>query len=116
VNQIPEVPTGDDVKDQEIIALKKLLHQEKSHFQWKKQAINFVALIILIVIGYLRSADAYERCSGTDWGITAAYFIIMATMIVVSVKVTAADQKLKMKFGGINIVKSDLIFEGTVLR
>jgi uncharacterized membrane protein YfcA len=44
------------------------------------------------------------------------FFVYMFACVVAAVKVTASDQALKEKYGGLNLSESDLIFRGSVLR
>jgi len=82
--------------------------------------INFAALIILIIISLVRSgvieALAIEKCGSVDWTTVGIFFVAMICIVYVSVRTTKAEQDLKEKYGKINLVPSDLIFKGKVLR
>jgi hypothetical protein len=46
---LPKVDAKEDAEfHKEVELVRKLVKQERSHGQWKKQGINFIALILLI--------------------------------------------------------------------
>jgi len=71
------------------------------------------------VVSILRSDKSpvnFEKCGAGDWSLTGFFFITMICVVIYSAKKTAIEQSLKMKYGEINIVDSDLIFKGKVLK
>ena len=116
---LPKLPTGDEKKDAEITQLRKMVKQEASHGQWKKQAINFSCLLCLIIQSLLRGGKgkvSIEKCSAGDWVFFTGFIIVMVSIVYIAVKNTAREQALKIKHGNVNLVPSDLVFEGKVLR
>jgi uncharacterized membrane protein YfcA len=116
---LPKLPTGDEQKDAEITQLRKMVKQEASHGQWKKQAINFTCLLCLIIQSLLRGGKgkvSIEKCSAGDWVFFTGFIIVMVSIVYIAVKNTAREQALKIKHGNVNLVPSDLVFEGKVLR
>ena len=57
-----------------------------------------------------------EKCSVADWSVEIAYCLILFGLIYFSTKGVAKEQALKKKFGSVNLVDSDLRFEGETLR
>lgn len=57
--------------------VRTLIKQERSHGQWKKQGINFVALCLLITNQILRGR-VFDRCSAGDW-ISLVVFVLCMT-------------------------------------
>ena len=96
-----------------------MLKQERGHGQWKKQGINLLCLICIIVMSLLRggkSEFSFKKCSAADWSAVAAFGVIMIIVVAVSSRLIKKEQALKIKYGRVNIVESDLVFEGKVLR
>lgn len=57
----------------------------------------------------------FKKCDAGDWVTTAIFIIIMLLAIVVSIKNIQFEQRLKRKYGRVNLVPSDLEFEGCTL-
>jgi hypothetical protein len=53
-----------------------------------------------------------EKCSIEDWSVEIAYCVILLGLIYFATKGVAKEQALKKKYGSINLVDSDLRFEG----
>ena len=74
----------------------------------------------MVVISLLRSGSieeiSFEKCGIIDWATVGIFFITMWIVVYYSVKTTKKEQELKTKYGHINLVPSDLIFKGKVLR
>lgn len=112
-------PNGDPLHDKEVDFLKKLVASEQSHSQWPKQGLNILCLIVLTIFSFLRGGKSeigFEKCSGADWAAVAIFLSIMAVLVFVATKMAGSEQKLKQKFGNVNLVDSDLKFDGVVLR
>ena len=74
--------------------------------------------MFLIIISALRSDKSpvsFETCGVGDWVSTAVFFIIMLLFVVYASRRIGREQELKRKYGNVNLVESDLIFQGTVL-
>ena len=56
------------------------------------------------------------RCSTVDWIVFISFFIIMAILLFLAIKNVASEQTIKEKYGKVNLVPSDLVFKGSVLR
>lgn len=71
----------------------------------------------MIIISLFRGKGEYsvEKCGAADWSMVAAFFIVMGIVVIYSSKNVAREQTLKEKYGGINMVPSDLVFRGKVL-
>lgn len=105
----------------EIKQLMSLVKQERSHGQWMKQFFNFSSLIVLIVMQVFRSPKLHlevslKKCSVEDWSVETAYCLILFALIYFATKGVAREQELKKKYGSVNLVDSDLRFEGHTLR
>ena len=108
-------PSQDPETAKEVLFVKKLIIQERSHGQWRKQGINFIALILLMINQILRGR-VFKRCELGDWFSLVVFIILMICQVMISTRLISYEQSLKKKFGNINIVESDLIFSGKVLR
>jgi len=116
---VPLHPTGDEPIDKEVAELKKIVRQEKGHGQWRKQAFNVCCLFMLIAISILRGGKAsisLEKCSVGDWISVVVFIFLLGTIVYFATVTLAAEQKIKIKYGKINIVDSDLVFEGKILK
>ena len=105
----------------EIKSLMSLVKQERSHGQWMKQFFNFSSLIVLIIMQVFRSPKLHlevslEKCSVADWSVEIAYCLILFGLIYAATKTVAKEQALKKKYSSVNLVYSDLRFEGETLR
>ena len=56
------------------------------------------------------------KCSEGDWLTIVAFFFVMILTLYFAVKIVAKEQLLKKKYNDINLVPSDLVFTGDVLR
>ena len=113
------VPTGDMKKDSEIEHLRSIVLQERGHGQWNKQAINFGCLIVLTIFSFVRGGKTefgFPKCSTADWIAIAIFLILMTVFVILAVKIASKEQGLKKKYGNINLVDSDLKFEGRILK
>ena len=75
--------------------------------------------MFLIIISALRldkSPVSFETCGVGDWVSTAVFFIIMLLFVVYASRRIGREQELKRKYGNVNLVESDLIFQGAVLK
>jgi uncharacterized membrane protein YfcA len=78
-----------------------------------------MGLILLIILTFLRGGHgdmSFAKCSVGDWTSLAIFFLLMATQVVITVKLASSEQALKRKYGNINMVESDLAFDGHVLK
>ena len=95
------------------------MHQERGHLQWSKQFLNLFGLILLILLSFLRGGKgsfSFKKCSAGDWSSLAVFFVLMIFQVVIAVKLASKEQKLKRKFNNVNLVESDLVFDGKVLK
>jgi hypothetical protein len=53
-----------------------------------------------------------KKCSVEDWSLEIAYCVVLLILIYVAVRLVAKEQALKIKYGSVNLVESDLRFEG----
>lgn len=107
--------TGKAEEDAELEELRTICYRERHHGQWKKQGINLFCLAVLTTAQLLRNT-VFNKCSVGDWLVTAALFVIMLLVVIYSVMNIQNDQRLKIKYGHINLVDSDLRFSGKDLR
>ena len=78
-----------------------------------------LGLLCLIIQSLLRGGKgkvSIEKCSAGDWVFFTGFIIVMVSIVYIAVKNTAREQALKIKHGNVNLVPSDLVFEGKVLR
>jgi hypothetical protein len=91
---LPKLPTGDPQTDKEVKYLRTLVRQEQGHGQWKKQALNLISLVILIVRSLARSSMLgfeMKKCSVADWVVSAVFIILMAIMVKVATALSARE-------------------------
>lgn len=72
--------------------LRKIIKQEESHGQWKKQGINLLCLACLLIQSLLRGGKgdiSIEKCSAGDWVFFGVFFIVMLAIVYVAVKMTS---------------------------
>ena len=58
----------------------------------------------------------FDKCTAPDWITIFVFLCLMALAVYIAVTNIASEQRLKKKYDDINIVKSDLVFEGGDLR
>lgn len=108
-------------KDAELKKLKTIVEQEKSHAQWAKQAMNFTLLIALIIMNLLigsKSAPSIiglAKCSPWYWIIQVVFILLCIYFTWLAVGMNKEVQRIKTKYGNINLVDSDIRFEGKSL-
>jgi len=74
---------------------------------------------MLCIISFLRggkSPISFDKCSTEDWISVSVFIILLATIVYFATVSLAAEQQVKIKYGRVNIVESDLVFEGPVLK
>lgn len=111
---LPLAPTGDPAQDDDIKALRSLMKQERGHCIWKKQLFNGVALIFNMAMNICRKT-VFKKCTAEDWVTIGSFFVLMGIGVVIAVKLVSGEQAKKKQYGGVNIVKSDLVFTGSTL-
>lgn len=57
-----------------------------------------------------------DKCTGEDWATIATFVVINGIILHFAVKLVGGEQALKRRLGNINIVPSDLVFTGKVVR
>jgi hypothetical protein len=73
--------------------LAKLLKTEKTHRQWKKQAINFLIFGLLVFVNLFRGSKksgsifGVKTCSAADWSAFGVFILICALLIFYAVRV-----------------------------
>ena len=66
----------------------------------------------------LRNLDvsiSVTKCSVADWSVEAAYCLLLFGVIYLACKTVSKEQALKLKYGSVNLVDSDLKFHGRTL-
>ena len=58
----------------------------------------------------------FDKCEAADWITIVVFLILMGIAVYIAIKNIAREQGLKKKYDNINIVPSDLAFEGGDLR
>ena len=59
--------------------------------------------------------SVFKKCDVGDWVTTVVFILIMFISVIVSIKNIQFEQRLKRKYGNVNLVPSDLVFEGCTL-
>lgn len=57
----------------------------------------------------------FKKCDAGDWATTVVFIVLMILVIWVSIRNIQSEQHLKRKYGNVNLVKTDLYFEGCTL-
>ena len=105
------------MNQKELSQLRKSVKAESSHFQWAKQGLCIILLATLIMMNLMMGSSAREsivgiqKCDGAYWGIQVGFVAICIVCTVVAVKLAKRDQALKLKYGGVNLTKSDIRYE-----
>jgi len=100
----------------EINRLRKNVRSEASHFQWARQGICIFLLTTLILMNLLMGSSSREsligikKCEAAYWGIQLGFVAICIVCTVIAVKMARTDQGLKLKYGGVNLTKSDILY------
>ena len=90
---LPKEPTGTQSL-KEMDSLRGLLRQERGHFIWKKQFINFASLAGLIALNLFAGGKidlSFRKCSVGYWTSLAGFTLIMIIVIFISVKIVAYE-------------------------
>ena len=59
---------------------------------------------------------AFDKCSPQDWVTISSFLILMVGSVYAAVKNVSSEQSLKKKHNNVNLVASDLVFEGSTLK
>lgn len=51
------------------------------------------------------------KCSAWFWVIELGFIVFCGVMVAVSIRMLRAEQNLKIKYGNVNLVESDIIFD-----
>lgn len=81
-----------------------IYESEKTHFQWKKQGLNFMTFAMLLLVTIFRGSkkvpsDFVEPCSFWDWTSVALYCVVMVVLCGYAVKTVQWEQNMKMQYG-----------------
>jgi hypothetical protein len=102
--------------DKELRKLVSLVKSEEGNFQVKKWLIN-ISLITFLVLMNLSlpsktrpSPIGITKCSGSYWVLQFSFIAFCGIMAVFSIRLLKGEQDLKIKYGSINLVESDIIF------
>lgn len=108
---------GEDEKtDKDLRRLVWLIRAETGNLQPGKWAINislitYLALMNLALPTKSRpSPIGIERCSAEYWLLQISFIIFCVLMVIFAVWRLKSDQDLKIRYGNVNIVESDIIF------
>ena len=63
-----------------------------------------------------KSEFSFKKCSPADWTAVGVFATLMICIVLLSSWLIKREQSIKKKYGNVNIVDSDLVFEGKVLR
>ena len=102
------------MNQKELASLRFSIRSETSHGQWAKQGLCFLLLICLILMNLsmgsssMPSIVGIEKCDPAYWAIQVFFMAICVVCTVVAVFLARRDQRLKLKYGGINISESDI--------
>ena len=107
-------------QDKELLELQKIAERETGHAQWAKLGICTALLGLILVINILqptattKSPIGIKMCSVLYWFFEMFFVAMCALATWLSIKVNAAEQKLKIKYG-VNFEEGDVVFEGKAL-
>eukprot|EP00347_Sterkiella_histriomuscorum_P016420 403353250 len=118
----PLVPQSPLIKfsfstSRDLIKVDKLLAREKTHYQWDKQGICAIVLIVEVLVSLFRGSKKtksiidIQTCSVWDWLCFAFFIVFCFFMSMVAVNNLKKQQQLKMKSGR-GLHPSDIKFEG----
>ena len=102
-------------QDKQLLQLKKIVEKESGHCQWEKQVINLALLALLILLNLVlgsssrKSIIGIKNCSPAYWGIYAGFLAICILTTALAIWLAKSEQQLKVKYGNVNIVKSDIL-------
>lgn len=104
-----------ETKNQELYKLKQIVDKEGTHAQWSKQLVNIALLVLLILMNLClgssstKSIIGVKSCSRGYWAIYASFIFICACATVYAIRIAKREQNLKVQYGNVNIVESDLL-------
>ena len=102
--------------DRELQKLIKIVKAEESHWQWEKWLINTILIVVLILMNLSLPTKTREspigitKCSPLYWTMQVGFILFCGLLLFVAVKILKGEQDLKIKYGNINIVDSDILF------
>lgn len=82
----------------------------------EKQAINLALLAMLILLNLVlgsssrKSIIGIKNCSPAYWGVYSGFLAICILTTALAIWLAKSEQQLKVKYGNVNIVKSDILF------
>jgi hypothetical protein len=101
--------------DKDLRWLIKIVKAEESHFQWEKWLINTILIVVLILMNLSLPSKTREspigitKCSPLYWAIQTSFILFCGLLLFVAVRTLKGEQGLKIKYGNINIVDSDIV-------
>jgi hypothetical protein len=104
-----------DETDIELRKLVALVKSEEGNFQWKKWLIN-ISLISFLVLMNLSlpsktrpSPIGITKCSVSYWVVQFSFILFCLLMALLAIRMLKSEQELKIKYGSINLVESDIL-------
>lgn len=58
----------------------------------------------------------FTKCTAEDWITIGLFLVTMIVSVIIAVKLVAKEQGMKQKYDKVNLVESDLVFKGGVLK
>jgi type III secretory pathway component EscU len=98
----------------ELASVRSMIRSESSHGQWAKQGLCVLLLLCLIFMNLSMGSSSMDsiigisKCDGAYWGIQVVFMAICIVCTVLAVYLARRDQRLKLKYGGINVSDSDI--------
>jgi len=102
-------------QDKQLYQLKKIVEKEAGHWQWEKQVMNMSMLALLILMNLVlgssskKSIIGIKSCSPAYWTVFSAFLVICILMTALAVWIAKREQALKIKYGKVNLVESDIL-------
>ena len=91
-------------EDQELMELKRLIHTETHHGQWKKQGIVWFMIGCVILMNLMlgsskfKSIAGIQKCSIWYWLVQLVFVIICVVVTWFSIMLNRKEQNLKIKY------------------
>ena len=101
----------------EVSYLRYRVKFESTHWQWVRQLFCLILLTALILLNLFmgtksnESIIGWKRCSGAYWAAFFVFLCVCALILFLGIRLAKHDQKLKLSYGGVNVVDSDIRYE-----
>jgi uncharacterized membrane protein YfcA len=112
---------GDSERTRELQTLQQIVERESGHKQWEKQGINILILALQILMNLfmgsrsVKSIVGIKNCSSAYWTLYCVFLLVCVKVTLFAVYRARQEQMLKIKYGRINMVESDIIFDNRTI-